>query len=50
MYGFGIYSDSDGKIALYGMETSEYQKFLAEVGVKKVKAMKSSRLENGPGF
>lgn len=42
-YGFGIHHDSDGKVALYAMETEEYQKFLADAGIKKVKAMKSSR-------
>ena len=42
-YGFGIHSDSTGKVALYGMETDEYQKFLAEDKIKKVKAMKSRR-------
>ena len=41
-YGFGIHSDSNGKIALYGMETKEYQQFLADTSVKKVKAMKIS--------
>ncbi|MBF6609694.1 MAG: hypothetical protein ITF99_00925 [Chryseobacterium sp.] len=40
-YGFGIHSDSNGKIALYGMETKEYQKFMADSNVKKVKAMRS---------
>ncbi len=42
-YGFGIHSNSEGKIALYGMETEEYQRFLNDNDVKKVKAMKSSR-------
>lgn len=42
-YGFGIHSNSEGKIALYGMETTEYQNFLADTTLKKVKAMKSSR-------
>lgn len=42
-YGFGIHHDDHGKIALYGMETEEYQKFLADAKIKKVKAMKSSR-------
>jgi Family of unknown function (DUF6157) len=42
-YGFGIHSDKNGKVALYGMETEEYQKFLAETKIKKVKAMKSSK-------
>ncbi|MFB2119676.1 DUF6157 family protein [Parapedobacter sp. 2B3] len=42
-YGFGIHSDSKGKVALYGMETEEYLRFSTDPMVKKVKAMKSSR-------
>lgn len=42
-YGFGIHNDSNGKIALYGIETEEYQNFVANPKIKKVKAMKSSR-------
>jgi hypothetical protein len=42
-YGFGIHSDKNGKVALYGMETEEYQQFLADTKIKKVKAMKSSK-------
>lgn len=42
-YGFGIHSNSDGKVALYGMETIEYQEFLADKKIKKVKAMKSKK-------
>lgn len=42
-YGFGVHSDIEGKIALFGMETEEYQKFLADKKVKKIKAMKSSK-------
>lgn len=42
-YGFGIHSDENGKIALYGMETAEYQKFLTDQEIKKVKALRSSR-------
>jgi Family of unknown function (DUF6157) len=42
-YGFGIHSNSDGKVALYGMETAEYLSFLADTKIKKVKAMKSSK-------
>jgi hypothetical protein len=42
-YGFGIHSDSNGKIALYGMETEAYQKFLADTTIRKIKAMKSSK-------
>ncbi|WP_445452450.1 DUF6157 family protein [Flavobacterium sp. 25HG05S-40] len=43
MYGFGIHSDQNGKVALFGMETNEYQAFLINDTIKKVKAMKSSR-------
>lgn len=42
-YGFGIHSNGEGKIALYGMETKEYQHFLADTTIKKVKAMKSGK-------
>lgn len=42
-YGFGIHSDNNGRVALYGMETDEYQKFLADSNGKKVKAMKSNK-------
>lgn len=42
-YGFGIHSDNNGKVALYGMETNEYHKFSSDKKIKKVKAMKSSR-------
>jgi hypothetical protein len=41
--GFGIHSDSNGKIALYGMETDEYQQFLSDTKIKKIKAMKSGK-------
>ncbi|MDR0803313.1 DUF6157 family protein [Fluviicola sp.] len=42
-YGFGVHHDSNGKMALYGMETVEYQQFLNNASVKKVKAMRTSR-------
>jgi hypothetical protein len=42
-YGFGIHADKDGKVALFGMETEQYEKFLADQHVKKVKAMRSKR-------
>lgn len=43
IYGFGVHSDNNGKVALYGMETDEYQRFLAEEKINKIKAMKSRR-------
>ena len=42
-YGFGVHCDSQGRIALYGMETEEYQKILADTAIKKVKAMRSTK-------
>lgn len=43
IYGYGIHSNSEGKIALYGMETAIYQKFIADDNTTKVKAMRSTR-------
>lgn len=42
-YGWGVHSDSNGKIAIYGRETEEYAQFVSGGDVKIVKAMKSSR-------
>lgn len=42
-YGYGIHSNKNGKIALYGMETREYANFITDSGVVKVKAMKSGK-------
>jgi len=42
-YGWGIHSNSDGKIALYGLETLEYRKFTDDPDIVKVKAMKNRK-------
>lgn len=42
-YGFGVHSDQDGKIAIYGCETTEYKKFVSSKNLKVVRAMKSSK-------
>lgn len=42
-YGWGIHNDENGKIALYGMETPEYEKYSKDENLKIVKAMRSSR-------
>lgn len=42
-YGFGLHANNEGKIALIGMETPNYQEFLEDETVKKVKAMRNSR-------
>jgi hypothetical protein len=42
-YGFGVHFDHHGKMAIYGIETPEYEKFIADPGLQKVKAMRSKR-------
>lgn len=42
-YGWGVHSNEEGKIAIYGVETQTYQDFVANESVKKFKAMKSKR-------
>ena len=42
-YGWGIHSDEDGKIAMYGVETDKYQKLVADESVVKKKAMRTKR-------
>ena len=40
-YGWGIHNNEEGKIAVYGCETAEYEKFLKEKNLKVLRAMKS---------
>ena len=42
-YGWGIHHNEFGKIALYSAGSPEYQRFVSDAQVKKVKAMKSSK-------
>ncbi|HTG56937.1 MAG TPA: DUF6157 family protein [Niabella sp.] len=42
-YGFGVHADQNGKIALYGAGTTEYDRLLKDESVKKVKAMRTSK-------
>ena len=42
-YGFGVHSDAEGKIAFFPVESEEYQNFLKDDSVKKVKAMRTKR-------
>ena len=42
-YGWGVHSDKDGKVALYGCETEEYQKMSEDKSLKVIKAMKSGK-------
>ncbi|MCJ7841423.1 DUF6157 family protein [Lederbergia sp. NSJ-179] len=48
-YGWGIHYDQEGKIAVYGVNSEEYQQFLHSDKVKKLKGMRSKRRrkENG---
>ena len=42
-YGFGVHSDSNGKVAIFGMETENYVNFQNDTKIKKVKAMRTSK-------
>ena len=42
-YGWGVHSDGEGRIALYGMETEEYRRLLDDPDVAVTRAMKRSR-------
>lgn len=43
-YGFGIHCDSEGRLALIDVQSETYQKLLADPSVKKVKAMRNTRI------
>ncbi len=42
-YGFGAHYNEEGKIAIYPIESEEYQQLVADANIKKVPAMKSKR-------
>ena len=42
-YGWGIHSNEEGKIAMFGAESEEYQEFVADDAIVKKKAMRSKR-------
>lgn len=42
-YGWGIHSNSKGKIAIYAMESDEYKQFLKDKKIQHLKAMRSRR-------
>ncbi|MDP4813241.1 MAG: DUF6157 family protein [Saprospiraceae bacterium] len=41
--GFGVHSDKNGKIAIFGRETKEYEQFVNDPKIQKVKAMRTSK-------
>ena len=43
-YGWGVHSNSEGKIAIFPMESAEYQQFVKDEKVKNIKAMRSKRV------
>jgi hypothetical protein len=43
MYGWGVHSNSEGKVALYGMDSKEYAGYIKDKDTVKKKAMRSSR-------
>lgn len=42
-YGWGIHNNEESKIAMFGAETKEYKKIIADNSIKKVKAMRNKR-------
>jgi Family of unknown function (DUF6157) len=42
-YGWGVHSNEEGKIAIFPLESEEYQRFLIDNNVKRVKAMRSKK-------
>lgn len=42
-YGWGVHYDHEGKMAIFGAESVEYEKFSKDKTLKVVKAMKSSK-------
>ena len=42
-YGWGVHCNEEGKIALYGTHTPEYEKLAADPTLKVVKAMRSKK-------
>jgi hypothetical protein len=42
-YGWGVHYDKDSKMAIYGVDSAEYEKLSKDKTLKVIKAMKSSR-------
>lgn len=42
-YGWGVHSDTAGRIALYPMESKQYKEYLKSTGLKHLKAMRSTK-------
>ncbi len=44
-YGWGVHSNEEGKVAIFGRETKMYKEFIANQGIDKKKAMRSKRVK-----
>ncbi len=44
-YGWGVHSDSQASIAIYGIESSEYKSFVKDDNITQLKAMRNSRAQ-----
>jgi hypothetical protein len=42
-YGWGVHSDTNGRIAMYDSASKEYEKLMNDSNIKTVKAMRSSK-------
>ncbi len=42
-YGFGVHANKEGKVAIFGRESQEYERFVQDPAIKKVKAMRTSK-------
>lgn len=42
-YGWGVHSNAEGRVAIYARGTDEYEHFVNDASIKKVKGMKASR-------
>ncbi len=45
-YGWGIHSDSEGKVAIYPLGSEEYSRYANDAAVKHLKAMRSRRQQS----
>lgn len=45
-YGWGIHSDKEGKVAMYGAGSEMYERFVADAAVNKTKAMRSKKAKH----
>lgn len=42
-YGWGAHFDADGRMAIYAVESDEYQQFIRDKALRQVKAMRSKK-------